>query len=254
MLSYSKVLQSSVSVIEAIQYQPIVVRPEAEEDVYDNFEKSLYRNSKVCRIVLGEQFKQQTKISFDQWYTVSLKFVTEMGLPALGATSSITCQLLDQKERGYFSESTRLSIQYRHYVDPWKSNSGAFDLQYRIISVTKEDATAAGEFYIRIFAQNEKFLSLCVGPFEQQEQHQQSTITAMGSIIGWEENNDRYQMYRAIPIANENKYSLLQEVWENGTPGKLWDSAIVMNTILKKLFEVNKDFLSGKRIMDLSAG
>lgn len=101
--------------------------------LFENFGKSLYRNGRVCRIVLGYQASQQTKIKVNQWYTGSLKFATEMGLPALGAnTSSVTCQLLEQHEESYFSESSRFKIQYRQHVDPWKTDSGAFDLQYRI--------------------------------------------------------------------------------------------------------------------------
>lgn len=61
-------------------------------------------------------------------------------------------------------------------------------------------------------------------------------------------------MSRATPLVGDDKYSLLQEVWDHGTPGKLWDSALVMNAIFKKLFEINKNFLAGKNIMDLSAG
>lgn len=53
-------------------------------------------------------------------------------------------------------------------------------------------------------------------------------------------------MSRATPLVGDDKYSLLQEVWDHGTPGKLWDSALVTNTIFKKLFELTRIFSLAK--------
>ncbi|KAI8987643.1 putative methyltransferase-domain-containing protein [Mycotypha africana] len=58
--------------------------------------------------------------------------------------------------------------------------------------------------------------------------------------------------YRITSVPNS--YLICQEIWDNGTPGKLWDSALVMINLFNIMFQLDKTFLSGKRILDLSAG
>ncbi|KAF1802570.1 putative methyltransferase-domain-containing protein [Mucor lusitanicus] len=60
--------------------------------------------------------------------------------------------------------------------------------------------------------------------------------------------------FQTLPLPRDGHYILFQELWDNGTPGKLWDSALVMNHVFNTLAEVDKHYLSGRRIMDLSAG
>ncbi|KAI9481554.1 MAG: putative methyltransferase-domain-containing protein [Benjaminiella poitrasii] len=165
-----------------------------------HFKRALYRNSKVQRIILGEDVRE-SNLDLDTWYTVNLKLVTELGLPVNIPSSSacqlpVACQLLEWKEQGsnggYYSIPSDLNIQYRLYEeqDTWK-------LQDKV-----DDA----------------FSFAC----------------------------DISLQYKI--------YLMLQEIWDNGTPGKLWDSALVMNYVLNELFQIDNNYLSGLTLMDLSAG
>ncbi|KAI7871947.1 putative methyltransferase-domain-containing protein, partial [Mucor mucedo] len=53
---------------------------------------------------------------------------------------------------------------------------------------------------------------------------------------------------------SKSTYFLLREQWHFGTPGKIWDSAIVMTDILLKIFATDPTHLANKRVLDLSAG
>lgn len=63
------------------------------------------------------------------------------------------------------------------------------------------------------------------------------------------------QHYRSLQSSlSSDTYFLLKEQWDLGTPGKIWDSAIVVTQILINLFAADPNHFSDKRILDLSAG
>lgn len=63
------------------------------------------------------------------------------------------------------------------------------------------------------------------------------------------------RQYRTLQSSLSNDtYFLLKEQWGFGTPGKVWDTAIVMTQILINLFTAYPNHFSNKRILDLSAG
>ncbi|KAI8997483.1 putative methyltransferase-domain-containing protein [Pilobolus umbonatus] len=53
---------------------------------------------------------------------------------------------------------------------------------------------------------------------------------------------------------NHNGMMILQELWKNGIPGKLWDSALVFHYLLCDLLNDKENGLNGMNILDLSAG
>ncbi|KAL0084518.1 putative methyltransferase-domain-containing protein [Phycomyces blakesleeanus] len=60
-----------------------------------------------------------------------------------------------------------------------------------------------------------------------------------------------YDTYRMFNTKNN---VVIHESWDSGIPGKIWDSALVMLDVLKKMAAVKPEYLSSKHIVDLSAG
>ncbi|KAL7330592.1 hypothetical protein PS15p_205510 [Mucor circinelloides] len=249
-----------------------------------HFKQALYRNSRVHRITLGSQLRE-SKIRANAWNSVDLKLVTELGLPVQIPNSDefpVTCQLLQLRHGQYYAFSQTVSIECRlsaeEETDSWcqqtsaslpvvndtddflsfqSSNNSLVRLQYKI------SGTCDQEFFIqfepnqperdRLYSKDKSPLSLCLGPF--QLRCQESDDLHVQPLIMWDDNpKSAVNMYRALPLPREGHYILFQELWDNGTPGKLWDSALVMNHVFNTLAEVDQHYLCGRRIMDLSAG
>lgn len=247
-----------------------------------HFKQALYRNSRVHRITLGSQLKE-SKITVGTWNLVDLKLVTELGLPAQTPNSEfpVSCQLLQLRHGQSYAFSQTNSIECRlseeEETDSWcqqtsaslpvvdtddffsfqSSNNNLVRLQFKI------KGTYDQEFFIqfephqserdRLYSKNKSPLSLCLGPF--QLCCQEPDDLHVQPLVMWDDNQkNAVNMYRALPLPRDGHYILFQELWENGTPGKLWDSALVMNHVFNALAEVDKQYLCGRRIMDLSAG
>ncbi|KAL9539060.1 hypothetical protein MBANPS3_010492 [Mucor bainieri] len=250
-----------------------------------HFRQALYRNSRVHRITLGSQLRE-SKIRVNTWNSVDLKLVTELGLPAQIPNSDefpVSCQLLQLRHGQYYAFSQANSIECRlsaeEETDSWcqqtsaaslpmvndaddffsfqSGNNNLVRLQFKI------NGTSDQEFFIqfqphqsernRLHSKDKSPLSLCLGPF--QLCCQESNDLHVQPLVMWDDNSkNAVNMYRALPLPREGHYILFQELWDNGTPGKLWDSALVMNHVLNTLAEVDKHYLCGRRIMDLSAG
>lgn len=202
-----------------------------------------------------------SEVLLDQWYTIHLKVVTEMGLPTLAMNKITTCQLLSYD--GYcFKKPGKVEIDYRlidkanvwqtpHYdgQNAFESNS-LIQIQYRISGELKPQQ----HYYLYFESQQSnrsRPLSLCVGPFCLSQKQQ-----VIESGLYWDEtiSTGTLQTFRALPLASKGHFIMLQEIWENGTQGKLWDSALVMMQIVNEMIHLNKDCLNNLRIMDLSAG
>ncbi|KAI7858257.1 putative methyltransferase-domain-containing protein [Circinella umbellata] len=51
-----------------------------------------------------------------------------------------------------------------------------------------------------------------------------------------------------------DRYFIVREVWKLGTPGKIWDSALVLSDMFSKKIMQERTCFDGKHIIDLSAG
>jgi hypothetical protein len=47
---------------------------------------------------------------------------------------------------------------------------------------------------------------------------------------------------------------VIKEKWELGTPGKIWDSALVLSQMFAEMIQINPKKFDKVRILDLSAG
>lgn len=249
-----------------------------------HFKQALYRNSRVHRITLGSQLRE-SKIKANTWHSIDLKLVTELGLPAQLPNSDefpVSCQLLQLRHGQYYACSQANSIECRlsaeEETDSWcqqtsaplsmvndaddsfsfqSDNNNLVRLQFKI------NGTCDQDFFIqfepnqperdRLHSTDKSPLSLCLGPF--QLCCQEPGDAHVQPLVMWDDHpRNAVNMYRALPLPRDGHYILFQELWDNGTPGKLWDSALVMNHVFNTLAEVDKHYLSGRRIMDLSAG
>ncbi|CAO3621999.1 unnamed protein product [Cunninghamella blakesleeana] len=62
------------------------------------------------------------------------------------------------------------------------------------------------------------------------------------------------EMYRAFKLNIQGRYFLVKEGWTLGTPGKMWDSALVLSDILVRRIVDHPDCFHQRHILDLSAG
>lgn len=242
--------------MKLLSIQANKVNPNSRALSFDDFFfKSLYTNSKLLRIVLQRSIRQFIK--YDKWYRINLKLVTEMGLPVDTYKDPIILSgsMLISRS-GYYENSG--SIETRPIsADNWEpeiANSEGFNphsslgaLEYRIGSSDSHLETLP--FYISLQVVDEKrdILPLCVGPIwiqNQQDDTNENWWTFPHSKI-------EQQQYRALQVkSQQSKYFLIKEQWEDGTPGKIWDSALFMVDVMISNFHL----LYGKRILDLSAG
>ncbi|KAG1146099.1 hypothetical protein G6F37_005888 [Rhizopus arrhizus] len=221
---------------------------------HSGFKLSLYKNSKVYRIVLNNPVKS-SKICLNRWNRIDLKLVTEMGLPVMATEQPIvtSCKLLQRETIGY-TESKDLLIDCRPVAaDSWEgmndkaSNDQTGCFEYRIILNNKTCSNNTFFIYIHADELSLHALPLCLGPFQLIQD-----LTPEKRLF-WDDTTHDVNMHRVLPLDDQH-HLVLKEMWDNGTPGKLWDSALMMSQIIIRLFKCNKEFLSGLRIMDLSAG
>ncbi|CAO3648168.1 unnamed protein product [Mucor hiemalis] len=233
-----------------IQVVPSVYNNEKNE----SFQKALYTNANIFRIVLHKPVRE--KIAFNKWYRIDMKLVTEMGLTTdrHALPIQVNCNVLYNNKFG----EGRFKIQTRPVTedawDPEVAKSEGFNpynaiggIEYKI-----DQGEIDKPFYISLFANKRKdILPLTVGPF---------FINNESGIEGWQETNEKMnelegQQYRTLASSlSDNTCFLLKEQWDFGTPGKIWDSAIVMTNVLLGVCQLDPTYLSNKRVLDLSAG
>lgn len=234
--------------MKSVKLQSKVQSEYLDDPLDDLFHKSLYRSSNLLRIVLRKPISQL--IGLGEWNRINIKLVTEMGLPVFSHTESIELSgkiLINQS--GYYQYVE--SIETRPItLDNWEPEMARFEgfnaftslgaLEYRI------NLPPPPSFYITLQATTQKILPLCLGPFEIIKTPTKDCYCWPYSDNGIQKEQ---QQYRALSICRE-QYFLIKEQWEDGMPGKIWDSALVVVNILLS----NPRVLSGKRILDLSAG
>lgn len=222
----------------------------------ESFSKSLYKNCNLLRIVLHRSI--ENNIVVNKWYRIDLKLVTEMGLlmDQHPYFIHLTCKLLIKNKfdlqqlidtRPITEDAWDPEVAQSEGFHRYKSIGG---IEYRINASTA--AIHSTPFYITMTTSSSvaaatQILPLTVGPIFIAETQRERDWYPDNLLEG--------QQYRALQSClSESTYFLLKEQWNDGTPGKIWDSAIVMTKILLKLFASDSKHLSNKRILDLSAG
>lgn len=64
-----------------------------------------------------------------------------------------------------------------------------------------------------------------------------------------------YDGYRVFSTSQNPPVNIaIHEMWDSGIPGKIWDSALVMLDVIKKMIDIHPEYIDQKHTLDLSAG
>ncbi|RUO95849.1 putative methyltransferase-domain-containing protein [Jimgerdemannia flammicorona] len=82
----------------------------------------------------------------------------------------------------------------------------------------------------------------------------------------WDADESLHETYRTFPLPDfptstgshrkraGGRHLLIQESWDSGIPGKVWDSALVLSAFFANMIARSPKWLEGKHVVDLSAG
>lgn len=239
---------------------------EAEDDFY----YSLQRYSALYRIILSRPYL--TEIYINKWNRIDLKLVNEFGMTLKGEQNTqcwleVGCHLLREYE-SKISYCQEYSIQCRPLQhDAWEFN-GSSDItgfqnsadggfEYMISAKDEKLASLLASdrpYYIQIFPtchknQTVKAFPLMIGPLYISEKE----TPILRSDNGWKEPSTSQDIFHGYRL-QDNSFLVIKEDWDIGTPGKMWDSALVLSHMLSDKIARNPMCFKGKRLLDLSAG
>ncbi|KAI8336507.1 putative methyltransferase-domain-containing protein [Chlamydoabsidia padenii] len=211
---------------------------------------------------------QKIRLTLDGWYRLDLKLLDEFGALLQGErakliTMGLVCELLDGTR--VCSEST---IRWRalHY-DVWTDDvttaktivgfdrSGSGGLEFKIDSVV----APLNRLYIRIVPEPHQALlalPVVIGPL--------SDITFDTGLFRMKDLDVVHRFPQCMPLDQEtyrafkldimNWYFMVQEGWHLGTPGKVWDSVLIISDMFAQDIIERPDCLEHCHLLDLSAG
>ncbi|KAI8875804.1 hypothetical protein K501DRAFT_263220 [Backusella circina FSU 941] len=239
-----------------------------EEDYYESIQKY----TKLYRILLARPCA--TNIVIDKWNRIDLELVSELGLRPKGEKEmhcwlELDVELLIQVgKRIAISESLNIQIRPIQH-DAWDFNdtSGITGFQYSTlgdfeyaISLKSKSPCLRIKYpncYLKILpkgksGQTVQVLPLVVGPISLNN----------ASDLGYGEgkwaldtpksfhSTDSFHAY-CLP---DQSFLVIKEKWDLGTPGKIWDSALVLSQMFAEMIQINPKRFDKLRILDLSAG
>ncbi|KAI8886721.1 hypothetical protein K501DRAFT_213257 [Backusella circina FSU 941] len=253
--------------------------PPEEEDFYE----SLSKYSTLYRILLFKPCINE--VYLNQWNRLDLQLVNELGLPLRGAKErecylQVDAELLlQQGKRIVSSGATQFTIQTRpiqrdawDFFDDPSAISGfqhntrggleykvSLDMKHSMVrdqtcylkvnpvvnGGSKDENRVAGQPTVRAFP-------LVIGPFVvKPESASQKEVDLYQK--DWSSKcfaQDSFHVFHML----DKSYLMIKEIWHLGTPGKMWDSAIVLSQMFTEMIHANPARFHKKRILDLSAG
>lgn len=236
-----------------------------EHDLNEDYYNSLQKYSTLYRLLLSRPYVNETKL--DQWNRIDMIIVNELGLTLKGTQKQncwlqVDCKLLVEKN-GNFKESVDYQIHCRPVKhDAWESNTNSDipgfcydthgDLEYAIVSNDKSISSC--RFYVQIFPtcqppQTIQAFSLVIGPIKIVNETDNKAINGWGR----EHKAESQDSFHSCSIPDES-FLMIKEKWELGTPGKMWDSALVISQMISDVIKMDPARFRGHRILDLSAG
>ncbi|OAD03074.1 hypothetical protein MUCCIDRAFT_162671 [Mucor lusitanicus CBS 277.49] len=205
--------------------------------------------------------------------------VNELDLALTGQQKSscwleVGCQLLVEKDQSIIPSKECL-IQCRPLQhDAWDSttasdiagfqNDTVGDLEF-MVSLQDEgydsSSTASNKpkYYVQIYPkqQQSSFIMafpLMIGPISIAEpttvqlRSQQPVLNDQ-----WEQHAMSNAIYHGYRL-QDSSFLIIQEDWSLGTPGKMWDSALVLSQMITDRIKHNPDYFEKRCLVDLSAG
>ncbi|KAF7720995.1 hypothetical protein EC973_005632 [Apophysomyces ossiformis] len=216
-------------------------------------------------------------IGLGKWIRVEVELVTEMGLPlepclAKSCNFVLDCAVLEKDRMG----SWQVNNKSRNLIvrcltgDPWATELSRADwpgfyehsqggFEFKILQNTFDDEIQNGPIYIYIRSSPKRrglstphVLPLAIGPISLKA----SSLPEKTNVHPEPGVGQSQQIHRVLgyPVGQQLKYFLVKERWGCGTPGKLWDAALVLASMFAKACSQHPDCFNGTRIVDMSAG
>ncbi|ORZ19457.1 putative methyltransferase-domain-containing protein [Absidia repens] len=291
-LSVTPVLSSSASTTSNTSSYSSTVPSHDEEDLvlpHEHFYSHLQTHSSLLRIVLRRPLP--VTMVANQWHRLKLEVRDEFGMTLEGqrakaSTMHLACELLEQttgaKHAVHLSTEWNVSWRPLHY-DAWESMD---DVSQTMKACSGFDRSAT-RLYLRVVPtfgphQTIHALPLVIGPFSvDPTANWKETTMAINHTLGTEQqsggNTNSFSssssssasspspqlcnfncysqnMYRAFNLCGMNRYFMIREGWDLGTPGKMWDSALMISDLFIQKIIQQPACLENCHLLDLSAG
>jgi hypothetical protein len=260
--------------IPHLQPTPTLYCPPEEDDFYE----SLSKYSTLYRILLSKPCVNE--VHLNQWNRLDLQLVNELGLPLRGAKEKecylqVDAELLLQQGKKVVSSS---AAQFVIHTRPIQRDAWDFFDDPSAISGFQHNTKGGFEYKINTRGVKEKQAQTCylkVYPVQNVDENRmegQATVRAFPLVIGpivikpassrkkvdmyqndWSSkwfSQDSFHVFHMLDAS----YLVIKEIWKLGTPGKMWDSAIVLSQMFTEMIQANPARFDKKRILDLSAG
>ncbi|KAI9030048.1 putative methyltransferase-domain-containing protein [Phycomyces nitens] len=235
--------------------------------------RPLYQHSTFYRLVLSGP--HQSAAEMDKWHRLRLEIVNELGLSLIGTDATncaleLRCELLCQNTNGGWQHDTQHILHVRPLqVDRWDSlddetdkwpgffGGGHGGLEYQIKNVSGKRHLTKTKYVLHCIPTN----------------NTRQTVNALSLVVpiilsngsgecGWKETVQEYpkamgrvfMLNPSLTRAEKDMFCVFREVWDAGTPGKLWDSALVIADLMANRLKQQPRCLDKCHVVDLSAG
>lgn len=239
----------------------------------DDYYHRLQRYSVLYRILLARPYA--THITLNTWHRIDLKLVNELGLTLTGKQRSdcwlqVDCQLLIERQGLIrFCADCHIScrpLQHNAWEMTASSDIAGFQsdtdghLEYKITmrdeGLGLSPSNAQTKYFLRICPtdkeqQTVKAFPLVIGPLYTIEDKVANMPTKEDDM--WKEPSLSQDVFHGYSLQDDS-FLVIKEDWKLGTPGKMWDSALVLSQLLCDKVHQDPTCFKGKRLLDLSAG
>jgi hypothetical protein len=239
----------------------------------DDYYYYLQRYSVLYRILLARPYS--THITLNNWHRIDLKLVNELGLTLTGQQRDqcwlqVDCQLLVEKQ-GLIRSCSECHIVCRPLQhDAWEftafsdiagfQNDTEGHLEYKITmrdeGLGLSPFSTQTKYFLRIYPtdqvqQTVKAFPLVIGPLYTTED--KVIADNNNNSVIWKEPLVSQDIFHGYSLQDDS-FLVIKEDWNLGTPGKMWDSALVLSQLLCDKIQQDPTCFKGQRLLDLSAG
>ncbi|GAA5808270.1 hypothetical protein MFLAVUS_001659 [Mucor flavus] len=252
----------------------------------DEFVAKLEKHFSLYRINLRSPIA--STVVRDHWYRVDILLVNELGLFRRADIEPngqviVSCDLLVPESQGMtpFSPDPNWKLEIRAAPEfnqgklsadrlavPGFVSSGKGTFEYRVTCNDKD--AKGGKRFLCIrpsqlinFPQKQQtgvnldiILPLVIGPVEIVTCDLEQQDTHLPLELWKDQTMDMvYDGYRVFDTSVQPPVNIaIHEMWDSGIPGKIWDSALVMLDVIKRIIDKRPEYIDSKHTLDLSAG
>lgn len=253
----------------------------------DEFRAKLEKHFSLYRLNLRSPIA--SKVVPDHWYRIDVLLVNELGLFRRADIEPdgqviLSCDLLVPDTNNTMTplspdthwklevrpapafEQGKLSKERQRVPGFVGSGKGTFEYRIQQVTIGKQ---MGGKRFLRIrptqlidFPQEKQdvqldtILPLVIGPIEIDPDKTTQEDTELPLELWKDQTMEMvYDGYRVFDTSISPPVNIaIHEMWDSGIPGKIWDSALVMLDVMKRIIEFHPEYIDKKHTLDLSAG